>query len=240
MGSAITWRELVGGFGTILVSRMVGRFIGVMADDDFNSDWSTEQAEKHLNEIRSLLGNFFLRITSRAIQSRLSSVPNPRPELSEISSSTYQPGNIIHQHNRQVLDTLEQLGSRVKSNLDDLEVAEALEQIVLCLKQVSILFRSAASFIYDSHLQANAAISSIKPWASDPIITHAAYLTSLETLRICGICLQPIIPSTSSRLLDALGVRSDERTWDFTEVGRGAVGDVTSVVLFERKTIENI
>jgi len=81
-------------------------------------------------------------------------------------------------------------------------------------------------------------MSSVKPWASDPIFTHASYLTSLETLRICGICLQPFIPSTAGRLLDALGVRSDERTWEFTRVGRGVVADVKGIALFEGKKIE--
>lgn len=88
------------------------------------------------------------------------------------------------------------------------------------------------------HSKANSAMSSIRPWASDPIITHASYLTSLETLRIAGICLQPFLPSTARRLLDALGVRSDERSWEFTDIGRGTTGDVHSVALFDGKKIE--
>ena len=101
-------------------------------------DWSSTQAEKHLNEIRSLLGNFFLRITSRTMQSKLSLVTDPRPTLYEMSSSTYLPGDTAHEHNRQVLDMLKNLGASVRSNLECLEVAEALDQIILCLKQVCI------------------------------------------------------------------------------------------------------
>lgn len=80
-------------------------------------------------------------------------------------------------------------------------------------------------------------MTSIRPWASDPTITYASYTTSLETLRIVGLCMQPIIPSTSNKLLDALGVRPGERTWEFTELGRGAVENVKGVALFEGKRI---
>jgi methionyl-tRNA synthetase len=69
-------------------------------------------------------------------------------------------------------------------------------------------------------------------------MTHASYLTSIETLRIVGICLQPFLPSTSTRLLDALGVTQEERVWDFTELRRGAVKDVQGVSLFEGKRRE--
>ena len=46
------------------------------------------------------------------------------------------------------------------------------------------------------------------------------------------------MPSTAGRLLDALGVQLDERTWEFTRLGRGAVGDVKGIALFEGKKIE--
>jgi methionyl-tRNA synthetase len=81
-------------------------------------------------------------------------------------------------------------------------------------------------------------MSSIKPWASDPAVTYASYITSLETLRIAGICLQPIMPGTTSRLLDALGVKPEERTWEFTKLGRGSTENVKGVALFEGKRIE--
>jgi hypothetical protein len=64
---------------------------------------------------------------------------DPRPTLSEISSPTYLPGDTVHEHNRQVLVMLKTLGSSVRSNLECLEVAEALDQIMLCLKQVCIV-----------------------------------------------------------------------------------------------------
>jgi methionyl-tRNA synthetase len=198
-------------------------------------DWSSEQADKHLDEIRSLLGNFFLRIMSQAIQSKLSLVTDPKPTLSEMSSSTYLPGDTAHEHNRRVLVMLQNLGSSVRSSLECLEVAEALDQIMLCLKQVCIFPLASCVCSISTLFQANAAMTSIRPWASDPTITYASYTTSLETLRIAGLCLQPIIPSTSNKLLDALGVMPGERTWEFTKLGRGKVENVRGVALFEGK-----
>ena len=80
-------------------------------------------------------------------------------------------------------------------------------------------------------------MTTISPWLQEPDIARTSYAVSLETLRICGICIQPFIPSTAARLLDALGVPPHERTWEFaTPTGfedpseirqRGQVGLIT-------------
>ena len=36
---------------------------------------------------------------------------------------------------------------------------------------------------------------------------------TMESLRVCGILLQPIVPKLSSELLDKLAVRDSERAW---------------------------
>ena len=43
---------------------------------------------------------------------------------------------------------------------------------------------------------------------------------TLETLRISGILLQPVVPCLSSRLLDKLMVDNSERRWDMAQLGR--------------------
>lgn len=53
------------------------------------------------------------------------------------------------------------------------------------------------------------------------------YATTLETLRVCSILLQPFIPDKAGELLDALGVPKDERTTAFAALGRGQVGTIT-------------
>lgn len=75
----------------------------------------------------------------------------------------------------------------------------------------------------------------LAPWASDPITTRASFIVFLEALRIAGVCLQPFVPGTAGRLLDALGVGNDQRTWEFTQVGFGGLAnDVTPTTLFQK------
>lgn len=199
------------------------------------SDWSTSEVEKHLAEISSLLGNFFLRVTSKAIQTKVASAPDPKSTLSEIAASGTYPAL------KELLATLEALGTNVKSSMDNLEVADAIDYIMFCLKQVSAPHppipphcqRILKTLLYYS--QANGAMTALSPWASDPMTTHASYIVFLETLRVTGICLQPFVPGTAGRLLDALGAEQDRRTWEFTKVGLGrTINDVTPTTLFRK------
>ena len=60
----------------------------------------------------------------------------------------------------------------------------------------------------------------------------------MESLRVCGILLQPIVPKLSSQLLDKLAVRSNDRMWSDAEpVGRKSQDVPLSdkqVVLFKK------
>jgi methionyl-tRNA synthetase len=92
--------------------------------------------------------------------------------------------------------------------------------------------------------QANITMTNIAPWAQSPSIARASYDVSLQTLRICGICIQPFAPSLAGKLLDALGVDPCERTWEFATLTewedsreireKGVMGSVArGVKLFE-------
>ncbi|KAF7975153.1 hypothetical protein HWV62_10325 [Athelia sp. TMB] len=191
-------------------------------------DWSPEQAEKHLDEIRSLLGNFFLRITSKAIAAKLGTLSDPAPSLAALADPAYlgEAEKEKHLHNCEVLTSLDGLSDTVRGHLENTEVAEALDAIIARLKL------------------ANASLTHTAPWspASSAALARASYLVSLETLRVCGIMLQPFVPRTAGRLLDGLGVAdtaSEERTWEWAALGR-AEGvregrEVKGVALFEGK-----
>jgi methionyl-tRNA synthetase len=56
---------------------------------------------------------------------------------------------MVHEHNRRVLASLETLGTDVRSSLERLEVAEALDKIVLQLKQVCSSFQTKFPFTPD-------------------------------------------------------------------------------------------
>lgn len=186
------------------MARVGGRF-----RDDV--DWSPEQLEKHADEIRSLLGNFFLRITSRTIQKRVASAP----QLTFVQLLD-QP---LNGPNGDVLSSLRNLKGRVEQYMEKFEVGDALDAIILVLRE------------------ANGALTHTAPWSTQnsPEAAQVSYLLSLEVLRVTGICLQPFIPEAARNLLDALGVPKTERSMDFTAVGKGNVGGVKGVKLFEGK-----
>jgi methionyl-tRNA synthetase len=64
---------------------------------------------------------------------------------------------------------------------------------------------------------ANRFFESQKPWELckkelSPHLNSVLHLT-METLRVCGILLQPIVPELSDTLLRKLGISKDRRMW---------------------------
>jgi len=95
------------------------------------------------------------------------------------------------------------------------------------VRDISLLRDSVADYSWFLHSQANKIYSETQPWLPSTDTSHRAQLhvISVETLRICGILLQPFIPIKSVELLEALGTKPEERTWDHTEPGSGATGN---------------
>jgi len=92
-------------------------------------DWSSEQLENNAAELQSLLGNFYLRITSAVIRRRL-----PEDFHSHLRESLEQS---LHTRNlKEVANRLQRLASMVDHHLKELRVAEALEAIIHQLKAV--------------------------------------------------------------------------------------------------------
>lgn len=93
-------------------------------------DWSREQLEKHDREIQSLLGNYFLRITSQAIQARMDGVSPV--SLQKIYEDTASPNHVLLQATRS-------LPNKVRRAIDAMEMADALGAIVDVLRLVCLL-----------------------------------------------------------------------------------------------------
>lgn len=72
-------------------------------------------------------------------------------------------------------------------------------------------------------------MNATEPWAKNTpeAVTGSVYALSLEILRICGILLQPFIPSKAGILLDTMDVPRSERTLQHAQYLRGSVGNVT-------------
>jgi methionyl-tRNA synthetase len=96
-------------------------------------DWSSEQLEKNAAELQSLLGNFYLRITSAAIRRRL-----PEDFHSQLRKPLEQSLNT--ECLKEVANHLQHLAPIVDHHLKELRVAEALEAIIHQLKAVCPAF----------------------------------------------------------------------------------------------------
>ena len=92
-------------------------------------DWSNEQLENSAAELQSLLGNFYLRITSAVIRRRL-----PENFHSHLRESLEQSLN--SESLKAVASRLQDLASVVDHHLEELRIAEALKAIIHQLKAV--------------------------------------------------------------------------------------------------------
>ena len=87
----------------------------------------------------------------------------------------------------------------VDSHYNNFEAYKSLDEIMSCLRQ------------------ANAFIQRHEPWYlikdkdQEPWLETVLYV-AMETLRICGILMQPVIPEMAKRLLCRLGVEESDRT----------------------------
>ena len=68
-------------------------------------------------------------------------------------------------------------------------------------------------------------MNATEPWAKDTpqALIGEVYALSLETLRVCGILLQPFIPAKAGMLLDALSISHSERSFQHARYLPGTV-----------------
>ncbi|KAI0355421.1 hypothetical protein OH77DRAFT_1454710 [Trametes cingulata] len=185
-------------FGIDLVRYYLARVGGRFKDD---VDWSQEQLQKHSREIISLLGNLYLRATSAKIAKRVASAPAPAPPISTLVNTT-KFTNLVK--------ALQGLAETFERHMQSFQVADAVEAIVLALQEANLAMTQAA------------------PWSKDTPPSEAAEIQALifETLRECGILLQPFMPEKAELLLDSLDVPASQRTLADAAFGGPGVGHV--------------
>lgn len=88
-------------------------------------DWSHEQLQKHSKEITSLLGNLYSRITSAKIQARVAGMKRPSVNAIGGDDALFE-----------LLGCTRNLSIGVHSNMQKLQVTDALEKIVATLQEV--------------------------------------------------------------------------------------------------------
>ncbi|KAI6123776.1 tRNA synthetases class I (M)-domain-containing protein [Pisolithus croceorrhizus] len=227
LGNVTDPMQAMDDYGVDAVRFYLARVGGRFRDD---VDWSEEQLRKHTDEIRNLLGNYFLRMTSRIIKNRAKDAISVAKDKSFRGLLSQQLVNVDLSKTLDIsayaeldaprtveafLPLLDSLGGVVSDCMKNLEVAESLHAIVQVLRY------------------ANTLLTNLAPWSEEQsaTITLSSYLTALETLRIVGILLQPFLPGTAAKLLGALGVPEVERSVAYARVGASSVGgeDVLSV-----------
>ena len=193
---------------------------------DIYAAWDPVQLAKVAKEMPNVLGNLFLRATSESIQSRAREGGNST-DFSTLDYGTGDPAESLISKVRALKETM-------KTNMEDTLVpAEALEQIFVVLREVCLDHPTSAILLrLTTTKQANVVFTQSAPWkkTASPEEVHDISVLTLETLRVCGILLQPFMPTKSSQLLDALGVPPDQRTLDDAEysIGRVHLDDVVS------------
>ena len=95
---------------------------------------------------------------------------------------------------------------------------------------------------------ANALVQEYKPWdlvkTSEENREHREKIEAMlflvyESLRVCGVLLQPIVPSVSRVLLDKLNLPNDQRFYDNAKVdyvrkNSSSINTSNSDVIFKR------
>ncbi|XP_028164025.1 methionine--tRNA ligase, mitochondrial-like isoform X3 [Ostrinia furnacalis] len=100
-------------------------------------------------------------------------------------------------------------------------------------------YKAVDAVIHTLHL-ANLFFETHKPWELRKQVENQKHLDvilhiTMETLRICGIILQPIIPDMSQKLLDKLQIPKDFRNWQHCERPSWSIEDA----IYETKYIQN-
>lgn len=88
-------------------------------------DWSQSQLEKHSYEIQSLLGNYFLRVTSpKLVQRALAAHPLSLDEIQETHEGQFSKALV------QLISLQRETAKRAGEKMQNLEVSEALRHLV--------------------------------------------------------------------------------------------------------------
>lgn len=146
---------------------------------------------------------------------------------------------------------LEQLNELIKTDMCKVLFERLTELHDKCRQQYSDYnFHLVVDTVISTLHAANAFFEATKPWElrkgnEDWKVKRLESIISitLESLRIAGVILQPIIPNYCGRLLDRLNIPKDLRLWKDTKISlRKAplpLVDLDSNILFKRIILEN-
>jgi len=172
------------------------RSSGLVNDADFS--------ETTLDSRRTEAGNNFGNLLSRALAKGIS--PKGRWPTQEEVVADLDVHPFAAQH-------LVGLASVVDESFSNLEFAKGLEAIMKALTGANKYFSDEEPWMVNKRLRTQGEKMNEEERANLESQVATTMFWVLETLRICSILLQPVMPSASQRSLDALGISPDERTF---------------------------
>ena len=201
---------------------------GIRNDSDYDNSYIIERYKKGL---QGGLGN----LASRIIRGKGWSIKKSVEEQA-VSGKAPAEGSLAASH-RILLMNLPEI---VTAKFEALDSSAALKQIMNAVYAVRLT--STQAICTDRSIQTNRYMQHTQPWdlvgnpQESENLNSVIYLCA-ESLRICGILLQPYMPDTMRKLLDMLGVSPEARKYENTllgsdfsygkpqvEVGRGIQG----------------
>lgn len=155
-----------------------------------DSNWSEAQAGHLLNvELADTLGNLLNRCTAPSLNPNQLVPPLDPQYLREMPSA-----------GQRLVEQLVELPDTVGKHYHDFNFYHGIEVVMAAARQ------------------ANTFVQEAKPWElknlSDSSKLDSVLRVALETVRMVGIALQPVVPTLASQLLDTLGVPVHHRSWD--------------------------
>jgi methionyl-tRNA synthetase len=212
-GSGVCPNKLLETFGVDAVRYFLIRDGGLLYDPEYSHDMVMN---RYKYELAGQVGNLLGRCSSKAF------MPTGRMSFPSLDGQTISKGiftvddNVLPEELRSLYVSLDTLQSSVKSHLDNCNLSRALECIM------------------DHILDLNQYWGNSSPWKMPQAERDMVTQLTIESLRICGILLTPIIPEKASTLIDSIGVPLARRTWSDARVGAaaGLEAVVTKTILF--------
>ena len=163
---------------------------------DTDCNISKEKFSKFTNvELANTLGNLYQRCLPFNRSHKY-------PSYSEVKQT-------LNTQEERLLNKLDSLGSECSEHYDSFNYYKAIQAIMSRLRDANVL------------------VQEYKPWdlvkTSEENRQHREKIEAMlflvyESLRVCGVLLQPIVPSVSRVLLDKLNLPNDQRFYDDAKV----------------------
>ena len=211
-------------FGTDIMRWYLVHDGGITDDADYDNRFIIEKYKKGL---QGGLGNLTSRImrgkgwdVQRAVKRFALS-----EELTKLRLSKFGEGSedTAQSADQTMFHRLRVLPSDVDKHMRDLFPNRAVQRIMKAVYDANGYLQQASPWNLATKLKS--ANGERYGWTDqereklEEEIDRIVYLNA-ETLRLVGIMLQPVIPTSAKRLLDMIGVAEEKRSWDWCWIGR--------------------